>query len=381
MVFTSHSVDKKKNPLTHKQCVWYLRKFFGKKVGVPDVAARTIFDICGALYDQGYKKIVMVVGSDRVREFDALIKKYNKTRGRHGFYDFDDIQIVSAGERDPDADDVSGMSASKMRAAAERGDFDAFRDGVADKKAAQKLYKDVRNGMGIMEGNLPEYMIEDLIQEGVYDPGIFKAVFLMGGPGSGKSTVVKKLALTSLGLKTINTDKAFESGLKKAGQTLDLKTVPADVRDPIRKKAKRITARSLDRYLDGRLGLIFDTTSADAGKIRMYKNSLDGLGYESKMIYVSASLDNAQKRNADRARKLPSEIVKKDWDNSQKNIAIMKKIFKKDFVQITNDDDIQSLDKKANSLHAKIMTWSSSFPNNKTTVIWKQRQLLTKKYK
>ena len=118
MLFTSHSVDKKKNPLTHKQCVWYLRKFFGKKVKVPDVAARTIFDICGALYDQGYKRIVMVVGSDRVREFDALIKKYNGTYGRHGHYKFDDIQIVSAGERDPDSDDVSGMSASKMSAAA-----------------------------------------------------------------------------------------------------------------------------------------------------------------------------------------------------------------------------------------------------------------------
>ena len=381
MLFTSHSVDKKKNPLTHKQCVWYLRKFFGKKVKVPDVAARTIFDICGALYDQGYKRIVMVVGSDRVREFDALIKKYNGTYGRHGHYKFDDIQIVSAGERDPDSDDVSGMSASKMRAAAERGDFDAFRDGVADKKAAKKLYKDVRKGMGIMEDNLPEYMLEDLIQEGVYDPGIFKAVFLMGGPGSGKSTVVSKLALKSLGLKTINTDKAFESGLKKAGQTLDLKTVPADIRNPIRKKAKRLTTRSLDMYIEGRLGLIFDTTSADAGKIRMYKNSLDALGYESKMIYVSASLDNAQKRNASRTRKLPPEIVQSDWDRSQKNITAMKRIFKKDFVAITNDDDLTSLEKKVNSLHAKIMTWSSSFPNNKAASIWKQRQLLTKKYK
>ena len=224
-------------------------------------------------------------------------------------------------------------------------------------------------------------MLEDLIQEGVYDPGIYKAVFLMGGPGSRKSTVVNKLALTSLGLKTINTDKAFEKGLKKAGQTLDLKTVPADVRDPIRKKAKRMTQRGLDKYIDGRLRLIFDTTSADAGKIRMYKNSLDALGYESKMIYVSASLDNAQKRNASRTRKLPPEIVQSDWDRSQKNITAMKRIFKKDFVQITNDDDIASLDKKANSLHAKIMTWSSSFPNNKVASIWKQRQLLTKKHK
>ena len=382
MVFTSHSNDKKKNPLNHKQKVNYLRKFFGKKVKVPDVSARTVFEIANALYSQGYRSIYMVAGSDRIREFDALLKKYNGTKARHGFYKFDEIQIVSAGERDPDADDVSGMSASKMRAAAEQGDFDTFKQGVANKQFADKLYKDVRKGMGINEDtHLPLYMQEDLIQEGVYDPGIFKAVFLMGGPGSGKSTVVNQLSFKALGLKIVNTDKSFEAGLKKAGQTLDLKTVPADIRDPIRKKAKRQTTRMLDRYIDGRLGLIFDTTSANASKIKSYLNMLNHLGYESKMVYVSASLDNAQKRNSMRARKLPPEIVKKDWDRSQKNIDIMKKIFRKDFVQVTNDDDLSSLQKKTNSLFSKLMTWSTSFPNNKPSSLWKQRQLLTKKYK
>ena len=382
MVFTSHSNDKKKNPLNHKQKVNYLRKFFGKKVKVPDVSARTVFEIANALYSQGYRSIYMVAGSDRIREFDALLKKYNGTKARHGFYKFDEIQIVSAGERDPDSDDVSGMSASKMRAAAEQGDFDTFKQGVANKQFADKLYKDVRKGMGINEDtHLPLYMQEDLIQEGVYDPGIFKAVFLMGGPGSGKSTVVNQLSFKALGLKIVNTDKSFETGLKKAGQTLDLKTVPAEIRDPIRKKAKRQTTRMMDRYIDGRLGLVFDTTSADSSKIKAYLTQLNHLGYESKMVYVSASLDNAQKRNASRARKLPPEIVKKDWDRSQKNIDAMKKIFKKDFVQVTNDDDLSSLQKKTNSLFSKLMTWSTSFPNNKKSSLWRQRQLLTKKYK
>jgi len=382
LLFSSHSNDKKKNPLPHKVKVNYLRKFFGKKVKVPDVSARTVFEIANALYNQGYRSIYMVAGSDRIREFDALLKKYNGTKARHGFYKFDEIQIVSAGERDPDAEDVSGMSASKMRAAAEQGDLDTFKQGVANKQFADKLYKDVRKGMGINEDtHLPLYMQEDLIQEGVYDPGIFKAVFLMGGPGSGKSTVVNQLSFKALGLKIINTDKSFETGLKKAGQTLDLKLVPADIRDPIRKKAKRQTTRMLDRYIDGRLGLVFDTTSADASKIKSYKSMLDRIGYESKMVYVSASLDNAQSRNSNRARKLPPEIVKKDWDRSQKNIDTMKKIFKKDFVQVTNDDDLSSLQKKTNSLFSKLMTWSTSFPNNKPSSLWKQRQLLTKKYK
>ena len=382
LLFSSHSNDKKKNPLSHKVKVNYLRKFFGKKVKVPDVTARTVFEIANALYSQGYRSIYMVAGSDRIREFDALLKKYNGTKARHGFYKFDEIQIVSAGERDPDADDVSGMSASKMRAAAEQGDFDSFKQGVANKQFADKLYKDVRKGMGINEDtHLPLYMQEDLIQEGVYDPGIFKAVFLMGGPGSGKSTVVDGLGLKALGLKLVNTDKSFETGLKKAGQTLDLKLVPADIRDPIRKKAKRQTTRMLDRYIDGRLGLIFDTTSANASKIKTYLNQLNNLGYESKMIYVSTSLDNAKKRNNMRPRKLPDAIVEKDWNNSQKNIAIMKKMFGKNFVQVTNDDDLSSLQKKTNSLFSKLMTWSTSFPMNKKSSLWKQRQLLTKKYK
>ena len=382
LLFSSHSNDKKKNPLPHKVKVNYLRKFFGKKVKVPDVTARTVFEIANALYSQGYRSIYMVAGSDRIREFDALLKKYNGTKARHGFYKFDEIQIVSAGERDPDADDVSGMSASKMRAAAEQGDFDSFKQGVANKQFADKLYKDVRKGMGINEDtHLPLYMQEDLIQEGVYDPGIFKAVFLMGGPGSGKSTVVDGLGLKALGLKLVNTDKSFETGLKKAGQTLDLKLVPAEIRDPIRKKAKRQTTRMMDRYIDGRLGLIFDTTSANAGKIKSYLNMLNHLGYESKMIYVSTSLDNAKKRNNMRPRKLPDAIVEKDWHNSQKNIAIMKKMFGKNFVQVTNDDDLSSLQKKTNSLFSKLMTWSTSFPMNKKSSLWKQRQLLTKKYK
>ncbi len=380
ILFTSHSNDKKKNPLPHKAKINFLRKFFKKKVGVPDIAARTVFDICNALQEQGYTNVVMVVGSDRVKEFELLLKKYNKVKGRHGFYDFKSIEVVSAGNRDASATDVSGMSASKMRAAAEKGDIDSFKQGVPSKRFGDLLYKAVRKGMGINEeSHLPHYMQEDLIQEGVYDPGIFKAVFLMGGPGSGKSTVVKKLSLNALGLKTVNTDKAFEIGLKKAGQTLDLATVPADIRDPIRKHSKRITGKTMDLYLNGRLGLVFDTTSADASKIKSYMKRLEILGYESKMIYVSASLDNALKRNKARARVLPDEVVRNDWERSQKNLSTMKGIFKRDLITITNDDDMKSLEAKTTKMYGKLLTWTTSFPGNKHATLWKQRQLLQKK--
>jgi predicted kinase/phosphopantetheine adenylyltransferase len=381
LLFSSHSNDKVKNPLSHKDKVKYLKAFFGKDVNVIDADVKQIFQILTYLYDKNYQKIRMIVGSDRVREFETIINKYNSVKGRHGFYKFDEIQIVSAGERDPDSDDVSGMSASKMRAFAEKGDFESFKEGVPTKgkRLADKLYKDIRKGMGIAEGTLPHYMMEDLITEGVYDPGVFKAVFFSGGPGSGKSTVVDALSLKSLGLKLVNTDKAFELGLKKAGMTLDLRGADFDRVDPIRAKAKKVTGKGMDMYMDGRLGLIFDTTSANLSKVKQYKEMLDGIGYECKMIHVSTSLANAQKRNAERPRKLPPEIVEKDWDNSTRNMIALQRIFKGDFLSVSNDDDLKSLETKANKLYSKLMTWSTSFPSNKLAKKWKDQELQLKK--
>jgi predicted kinase len=323
----------------------------------------------------------MVVGSDRVKEFNAILNKYNSVKGRHGFYKFDDIQIISAGERDPDSDDVSGMSASKMRLAATENDFESFKTGVPDQKHADKLWKAVRRGMNLKEDTLPSYMQEDLLNEGVYDPGTFKAVFFSGGPGSGKSTVVDALSLKALGLKLVNTDKAFELGLKKAGMTLDLRGADFDRVDPIRAKAKKVTGKGMDMYMDGRLGLIFDTTSANLSKVKQYKEMLDGIGYECKMIHVSTSLANAQKRNAERPRKLPPEIVEKDWDNSTRNMIALQRIFKGDFLSVSNDDDLKSLETKANKLYSKLMSWTTSFPSNKLAIAWKERELHLKKTK
>jgi len=379
LLFTSHSNDRNKNPLSHKEKISYLRKFFGRIV--VDANARTVFDVANELHNKGYKKVRMVVGSDRIKEFDMLLNKYNGVKAKHGFYKFDSIEVVSAGERDPDADDVSGMSASKLRKYAESGDFDNFKLGVPSKKNKdiEGLYKDIRKGMGIAEGNLPAYMYEDLITEGVYDPGIFKAVFLMGGPGSGKSEVVTGLALKALGLKLINTDSAFEKGLEKAGLSLDLRGADMSKIDPIRAKAKVTTRKGMDMYMDGRLGLIFDTTSANRTKIRAYKRKLDVIGYESKMVYVQTSLKNAQDRNANRPRKVPPEIVTQDWNKSNENAIEMQQIFGKDFIKIENDDTLNALKKKTTKLYSQLMTWTSKFPKNNIANRWKQQELQSKK--
>ena len=381
LVYMSHSQDAKKNPLDFGTKQKFMNLFFGKKVGVMNSNARHVFEIVTDLYNQGYTKIRMVVGSDRVKEFNVLLNKYNSVKGRHGFYKFDDIQIISAGERDPDSDDVSGMSASKMRLAATENDFESFKTGVPDQKHADKLWKAVRRGMNLKENTLPSYMQEDLLNEGVYDQGIFKAVFLMGGPGSGKSEVVDGLSLKALGLKLVNTDSAFEKGLKKAGLSLDLsKNDPKDY-DPIRARAKATTKIGMDLYMNGRLGLIFDTTSANDSKIQAYKKNLDALGYESKMIYVQTSLKNAQSRNQARPRKVPPEIVTQDWNKSNANAIKLQKMFGRDFIKIENDDTLNALKKKTNGLYGKLMSWTGVFPNNKVAIAWKQQELHLKKTK
>ena len=112
--------------------------------------ARNVFEILVEL--NNYENLIMVVGSDRVKEFDMLIKKYNGVASRHGFYEFKNVEVLSAGERDPDAEGVEGMSASKMRAAAENSDFDSFKQGTPlNDTQAKKLYFDVRKSMGIKE--------------------------------------------------------------------------------------------------------------------------------------------------------------------------------------------------------------------------------------
>ncbi len=125
-MYLSHTQNKKKDPLSYDDKIKYATKAFGSIV--TKSPAKTIIQVLKELEADGYKDITMVVGSDRVAEFDKLLQKYN---GKD--YNFDSIVIQSAGERDPDSDDVDGMSASKMRAAVKAGEFDKFQAGLPPK--------------------------------------------------------------------------------------------------------------------------------------------------------------------------------------------------------------------------------------------------------
>ena len=156
-IYPSHTTGPK-DPLPHAKKVAWMRKMFPKykKNIIADNNAKTAIHIAEKLYKDGYKNLIMVAGSDRLKEFETLLTRYNDAPDKKGnqLFKFDSVKVVSAGERDPDAEGVSGMSASKMRAAAEKGDFDSFKTGIpstlndADKK---KLYFEVRKNMGIRE--------------------------------------------------------------------------------------------------------------------------------------------------------------------------------------------------------------------------------------
>jgi len=154
-VYASQSEDKKKNPLAFTDKIKFMRKMFPKhaRAIILDKKVRNFFDALVIAYNDGYKKCTIVVGSDRVSEFDKVLNKYNGKKAGHGFYDFDGgVNVVSAGERDPDSDDVSGMSASKLRAAAKDNDLITFTKGMPKGfKGAEALMNAVRSGMGLKE--------------------------------------------------------------------------------------------------------------------------------------------------------------------------------------------------------------------------------------
>ena len=175
------------------------------------------------------------------------------------------------------------------------------------------------------------------LTEGVYDPNIFKAIFLAGGPGSGKSYVAGK-TIRGEGLKVVNSDDAFDSLLKKAGLSLQMPDKEADLRDPVRTRAKKLTAKKQANYIEGRLGLIIDGTAREYDKIARQSNDLKQLGYDTYMVFVNTSLDVALERNAKRPRKVPEPILTRSWKAVQSNIGKFSLHFRQGFIVVDNND-------------------------------------------
>ena len=178
----------------------------------------------------------------------------------------------------------------------------------------------------------------DILTEGVYDPGIFKAIFTAGGPGSGKSYVAATLFgmpekmpfVSAKGLKSVNSDKYFETYLKMSGISQDIaKMTPSeyDKAMELRKKSKSVRDSALKNYINGRLGILIDGTGKDYGSISKQKQRLESVGYDCYMVFVNTDLDVALDRNQTRERKLPSELVKSSWQAVQNNMGKFQGLF------------------------------------------------------
>ena len=175
------------------------------------------------------------------------------------------------------------------------------------------------------------------LREGVYDKNIFKSIFLAGGPGSGKSYVTKR-STGGLGLKVVNSDDMFEKMMNQASLSLKMPPEEEQEKDVIRGKAKKLTVSRHDSYVEGRLGLVIDSTGRDSAKILRHKSQLDELGYDTYMVFVNTSLDVALERNAKRDRSVPESLVVKSWKEVQSNMGLFSNAFRKGFIVVDNND-------------------------------------------
>jgi len=220
----------------------------------------------------------------------------------------------------------------------------------------------------------------EYLNEGVYDPGIFKAFFLAGGPGSGK-TFVTQSAFSGTGLKIVNSDKAFEKGLKDSNLSLKMPDEEEYFRNIIRQRAKTTTATAIDQYVKGRLGLVIDATGRDLNMINNQHSMLKSLGYDCYMIFVNTSLDVALQRNKTRSRSIPEYIVQKSWQGVQANIGAFQRIFSpnKMLVIDNNKSEQELVTNTLNQAARFIRSKLSKKPDNYIATQWIQKEIEARK--
>ena len=220
---------------------------------------------------------------------------------------------------------------------------------------------------------------QQYITEGVYDPNIFKAFFLAGGPGSGKSWVSAR-TLSGMGLKVINSDDIFAAALKKENMSLNFAiSDPEEVkrRDEIRSKAKMRTGVQLKLALEGRLGLILDSTARDYARISNEARLMKQLGYDTYMVFVNTSLEVALQRNSMRDRVLPDAIVMQNHKTVQRNIGGFQNLFGlNNFVIVDNNKRKEDVNPK---VHKAIRGMINQKPTSPQAISWIKRELAKKR--
>ena len=202
------------------------------------------------------------------------------------------------------------------------------------------------------------------VEEGVYDPDIFKAVFMAGAPGAGKSTVAKKL-FSSTGLRSLNIDNFHEMYLKLE-------------KDPDLKHFHSLTLKQRANYLDGRLGLLIDGTGRDLERVSSSKEELESLGYETAMVFVnsslSQSLERARRREEAGGRRVDPVFIERSWNQTQKNLGSLQQIFSGRLFIIDNERDMKDI----TYIEKELKKFLASEPNRPQARSWIKSQLQAK---
>lgn len=329
-IFLSHTQDSKKNPLSHEQKVGFAKKMFPKANVVSSPEHKTIIHVMKHLQDQGHNHVTMVVGDDRVDEMHKLLHSYN---GKE--YNFKHIEVKSAGHRDPDAEGTEGMSASKQREHAKAGDFKEFSKGVPVKKHAKELYTAVRKGLKL------EHFMKN-----------FKALFLVGGPGSGKDFLIHSV-LDECNLKEVSLDKLFTA----------------------------ITEQTNIDELNNFPSIVVNGNADNKDKVIVAKTILEAMGYDTAMIYVYTTEDESKSRNDMRiargAKTFTESVRAKKYNDSIENMHVYVEVFES-FVLYDNSNNFSTVsgEKKQEiaswllELSESISGFLSNPPSNEVAMNW-----------
>lgn len=224
-----------------------------------------------------------------------------------------------------------------------------------------------------MDKTFADFLDLPPLEEGINDPGIFKAVFLAGGPGSGKSFIVGQTGLQSFGLKLINSDDAFERALAKVGMEPSPDNIFSSKGQSIRDRAKLLTNKRQEQWIDGRLGLVIDGTGKNYQKISNQASKLRSIGYDVAMIFVNTDLETAQARNKSRPRTLPDKVVADLWKDVQNNIGRFQNLFGRHMYIVDNSDGA-NYQGATMSVYRRIGAWTREPVANHRARTWVKAQ-------
>lgn len=388
-IYTSASFDNKKNPIPFADKVYFLKQLFPNANINSDKSLTNLHQILKGLVKEGYTDIRMVVGDDRASEFDELMSKYirnpkSKDYDAKKHYGFNSFEVVSAGKRDPNDKGLAGASGTKMREYVAKDDFKSFAKFTPTNNVQliRKIFTTVKRNLAINE---------ETILEGCNDRSVFKAVFICGGPGSGKDFIVRSV-LYGYGLVEINSDHAFEFMMKKHGLDMKMPGSEQIKRDMVRGTSKNMTKEKERLALVGRLGLIINGTGDDYHQIEYVKRNLEAMGYETRMLCVVTDNEVSRLRNIMRGqlggREVPESIRKEKWMLADANVRHYRELFGKDCFVINNSLDINAaskeekdaMNKELLKLFKSFRSWASVRPNNDICNTWLSKGHLNELY-